>query len=57
MEEESLDILRSVLTLQAARGVSLVQTIRARVASFGGVALEIPAREPAREPVCFDEKI
>ena len=57
MEEESLDILRSVLTLQAARGVSLVQTIRARVASFGGVALEIPAREQAREPVCFDEKI
>ncbi len=55
MEEEARDILRSVLTQQAAGSVSLVQSIRARVASFGGVDLEIPAREPAREPVSFDE--
>lgn len=55
MEEEARDILRSVLTQQAAGSVSLVQSIRARVAAFGGVDLEIPAREPAREPVSFDE--
>ena len=55
MEEEARDILRSVLTQQAAGSVSLVQSIRARVATFGGVDLDIPVREPAREPVSFDE--
>ena len=50
MEEEARDILRSALAIEPLQGDSLVDTIRRRVAPFGGVELELPAREPIREP-------
>ncbi|MFX1716196.1 FitA-like ribbon-helix-helix domain-containing protein [Paraburkholderia sp. A1RO-5L] len=50
MEEEARDILRSALAAEPLQGDSLVDTIRRRVAPFGGVELELPARESTREP-------
>ncbi|KIP17209.1 MULTISPECIES: FitA-like ribbon-helix-helix domain-containing protein [Burkholderia] len=50
MEEEARDILRSALSVEPPQGNTLVDTIRRRIASFGGIELELPAREPIREP-------
>jgi antitoxin FitA len=52
MEEEVRDILRRVM----GAGVparNLAAAIRARVAPSGGVDLDLPAREPMREPAQF----
>jgi plasmid stability protein len=54
MEDEARDILRSALaTSEPTR--SLVQSIRARLAPTGGVDLDIPAREPIRDPPDFEQ--
>lgn len=55
MEEEARSILRSVLSTpaEANTGAALVKAIRARVARFGGVELELPERELMREPPDF----
>jgi plasmid stability protein len=54
MEDEARDILRSALaTSEPTRG--LVQSIRARLAPTGGVDLDIPAREPIRDPPDFEQ--
>ncbi|MFT4267124.1 MAG: plasmid stabilization protein [Xenophilus sp.] len=55
MEEEARSILRSALSTEprAASGAALVANIRARVAPFGGIELELPAREPMRDPPDF----
>lgn len=50
MEDEARDILRAALSVQPARGSSLVEAVRARVAPIGGIDLELPAREPIRTP-------
>ncbi|MEX3629927.1 MAG: plasmid stabilization protein [Burkholderia sp.] len=50
MEEEARDILRSALAIEPLQGNSLVDAIRQRVSPFGGVDLELPTREPVREP-------
>lgn len=50
MEDEARDILRTVLSVEPSRGASLVEAIRARIAPFGGVELELPARETIRTP-------
>ena len=50
MEEEARNILRSALDQKAEPAGSLADAIRARFQSTGGVDLEIPAREPMREP-------
>lgn len=50
MEEEARDILRAALSTQASRARTLVDSIRARMEPLGGVDLEIPLREPIREP-------
>ena len=50
MEEEARDILRSALAIEPLQGDSLVDTIRRRVAPFGGGELELPARDLIREP-------
>jgi antitoxin FitA len=55
MEEEARDILRTALSLEPARTGGLVEAIRRRVESFGGVELEIAPREPIREPVDLDQ--
>lgn len=53
MEEEARDILRTVLSIEPASGESLLESIRAKVASLAGVELELPPREPIRTPVDF----
>ena len=51
MEEEARAILRAALTEPASP--NLAQAIRARFAPLGGVELDIPPREPMREPPRF----
>ncbi len=52
MEEETLAILRMALT-EPAPPANLARSIRARFAPLGGVELDIPPREPMREPSRF----
>ncbi len=53
MEEEAQEILRAALT-EDTPPANLAQAIRAHFAPLGGVELEIPPREPMREPPSFD---
>lgn len=55
MEEEVRSILRLALSTppEANTGAALVKAIRARVERFGGIELELPVREPMREPPDF----
>ena len=48
MEEEARSILRSALTGGAV--LDLAAAIRRRFEPLGGVKLQLPAREPIREP-------
>ena len=52
MKEEVRVILREAVDRKAGPA-NLAIAIRARFASFGGVELEIPPREPMREPPRF----
>lgn len=54
MEEEARRILNTALTAEPATGQSLLDDIRALVEPFGGIELELPTREPTREPPNFD---
>lgn len=54
MEEEARRILRKALTRQPTPPANLAQAIRARFPPLGGVELEIPPRQPMREPPQFD---
>ena len=49
MEEEVREILRVALNKNKPP-VNLAQSIRARFEPLGGVELEIPPREPMRDP-------
>ncbi len=51
MEDEARDILRSSLSTKSARTQNLVESIRARIEPLGRIDIEIPLREPMREPV------
>ena len=53
MEEEVRRILRDAVERKEAPQ-NLAQALRARIAPLGGVDLEVPAREPGREPPSFD---
>ena len=53
MEEEARLILRDAVA-DKQRSSNLVAAIRARIEPLGGVDLELPPREPAREPPSFD---
>jgi plasmid stability protein len=53
MEDEARDILRAALSAGSGRTTHIVDRIRARVASVGGVDLAEVPREPMREPVDF----
>ncbi len=53
MEEEVREILRKEVG-EPAPPTNLVVAIRSRIAKLGGVDLEIPAREPMREPTALD---
>ena len=54
MEEEARSILRAALLMESGRGQTLVDSIRARVAPFGGVEISLPARGAIREPEDLD---
>ncbi len=53
MEEEARDILRTALAVEPTPPLSLVQSVRERVAPWGGIDLELPVREPIRSSVEF----
>lgn len=59
MEEEARSILRSALLAEpkpkAGTAAALVADIRALVEPFGGIELELPVREPMREPPDFSD--
>ena len=55
MEEEAREILRSALRESSSSTRNLAQTIRRRVAPFGGVELELPSRDAVRNPPKFTE--
>ena len=54
MEQEARDILRAALDQGPSTGKGLANAIRARFAPFGGAELDLPPREPMREPPQFD---
>lgn len=54
MEEEAREILRAALSADPHQNRrNLTDRIRSRIAKVGGVELEIPGREPIREPIDF----
>ncbi len=55
MEEEARHILRAALAQKTERSTNLFETIRRRIAPIEGVELDIPTREPMREPPRFEE--
>ena len=54
MEQEARDILKSVLDEDAVPERGLGTAIHELFKPFGGVELDIPPREPMREPGRFD---
>jgi plasmid stability protein len=50
MEEEARNILRSALAEETPVSRNLAEAIGARFRPLGGVELQLPAREPMREP-------
>jgi antitoxin FitA len=53
MEEEARQVLSAALAAKPKRPLNLAESIRRLVAPLGGVELEIPPREPMREPPDF----
>ena len=53
MEEEARLILRDAVGRKPSTE-NLAEAIRARIAPLGGVDLELPPRQPGREPPTFD---
>jgi plasmid stability protein len=50
MEDEARNILRAALSGAEATPGNLAQSIRRRFEPLGGVELQLPVREPMREP-------
>lgn len=50
MEDEARNILRAALSEEAAAQRNLAETIGARFRPLGGVELQLPEREPMRDP-------
>jgi len=50
MEEEARNILRAALETETTLPRNLAAAIHNRFAALGGVDLEMPVREPMREP-------
>jgi plasmid stability protein len=54
MEEEAREILRAALSAEPHQGRNnLAERIRGRIVKVGGAELDIPEREPIREPIDF----
>jgi len=54
MEEEVREILREAVG-EAKPTHNLAAAIRARIAPLGGATLNVPPREPMRDPPAFDQ--
>ena len=54
LEAELRAIVTEVAGTEGRGDVNLAEAIRRRFAPFGGVDLELPPREPGREPPRFD---
>ena len=54
MEQEAREILKHALEEEAVPVKNLGSVIHARFAPLGGVELEIPPRQPMRDPPRFD---
>ncbi len=54
MEAEARRILQTALALHGPTARHLYDRVRARFAPLGGVDLELPPRDPARDPPRFD---
>ena len=54
MEEEVRQILNNVLSQELPAPVNLASAIRSRFAALGGAELELPSREPMRDPPGFE---
>ena len=54
MEQEAREILRDALSRDAAPVRNLGTTIHEMFKPLGGVDLDIPPREPMRDPLKFD---
>ena len=50
MEDEARDILRVALSSENHTSRDLVESIRRRFTAVGGIELDLPPREPMREP-------
>jgi plasmid stability protein len=55
MEEEARDILRCALNVELTPPRNLAEEIHLLFAPLGGWELDLPPREPMREPPTFDE--
>jgi plasmid stability protein len=55
MEAEARRILRTALSGPGRSQRHLYDRVRGRFAPLGGVDLDLPLREPAREPPRFDD--
>ncbi len=55
MEEEARDILRCALNTEQSPPENLAEAIHSRFAALGGWDVDLPPREPMREPPTFDE--
>jgi plasmid stability protein len=54
MEEEARNILRAAVGQGPEEELDIVASFRRRFEPLGGVELELPPREPMREPPDFD---
>ena len=50
MEDEARNILRAALVEQSGAPRNLADAIRSRFQPLGGIDLQLPGREPMREP-------
>lgn len=53
MEDEVREVLRTTLAMDVTEPDNLAERIQARFAALGGIEMELPEREPAREPPGF----
>jgi plasmid stability protein len=53
MEAELRAILTEAVGTERSREINLAEAIRRRFAPLGGVKLDLPPREPTREPPAF----
>jgi plasmid stability protein len=54
MEEEARQVLSAALAEEPKRALNLAESIRRRIKPLGGVDLELPVREPIRNPPNFE---